>query len=77
MTEKPRAAVADPEDDIDLKKDVKEPVDSEPPAKPRRPKIADHISRQLKAVYDDMLDQPVPDRFLELLRALEDKKDAS
>lgn len=33
-----------------------------------------HIGRKLKASYDDILGQPVPDRFLELLKALEDKE---
>lgn len=32
----------------------------------------DHIGRQLRAIYDDLLSQPVPDRFLELLRQLDD-----
>ncbi|HVB90034.1 MAG TPA: NepR family anti-sigma factor [Beijerinckiaceae bacterium] len=35
------------------------------------PDVADHISRQLKAVYDDMLNQPVPDRFIDLLSQLD------
>jgi hypothetical protein len=33
-----------------------------------------HIGRKLKAAYDDILGQPVPDRFLELLKALEEKE---
>ena len=33
--------------------------------------IDEHIGRQLKAVYDDVLNQPVPDRFLDLLRQLD------
>jgi len=33
-----------------------------------------HIGRQLKAVYDDILSQPVPDRFRELLAALGEKE---
>ena len=32
----------------------------------------DHIGRQLRAIYDDLLSQPVPDRFLELLQQLDD-----
>jgi hypothetical protein len=33
--------------------------------------ISEQIGRQLRNVYDDVLAQPVPDRFLDLLRALE------
>ncbi len=36
--------------------------------------IQDHIGRQLRAVYDDVLNQPVPDRLLELLEELDGKK---
>ncbi len=28
-----------------------------------------HIGRQLRAIYDSVVNQPVPDRFLELLEA--------
>jgi len=34
-------------------------------------KIADQIGLHLRSVYDDVLAQPVPGRFLELLRRLE------
>ena len=30
-----------------------------------------YIGRQLRAVYDDVARQPVPDRFLELMKKLE------
>ncbi len=30
-----------------------------------------YIGRQLRAVYDDVAKQPVPDRFLELMKQLE------
>jgi hypothetical protein len=33
--------------------------------------ISEQIGRQLRSVYNDVLVQPVPDRFLDLLRALE------
>jgi hypothetical protein len=32
-----------------------------------------HLGRQLRAVFDDMAKQPVPDRFVQLLDALERK----
>ena len=34
-----------------------------------------HIGRHLKAAYEDILNQPVPDRFHQLLEAL-DKREA-
>lgn len=30
-----------------------------------------YIGRQLRAVYDDVVKQPIPDRFLDLMRQLE------
>lgn len=35
-----------------------------------------HIGRQLRAGYVDILNQPVPDRFLELLAELDHREDA-
>ena len=53
------------------------------PRSPRAPRMdmADQIGVGLRTVYNDVLSQPVPDRFFELLRQLEDaggslKKDA-
>ncbi|MGE0751573.1 MAG: NepR family anti-sigma factor [Variibacter sp.] len=37
--------------------------------------IQSKIGEQLRALYDDVLDQGVPDRFVDLLRRLEDKDD--
>lgn len=34
-----------------------------------------HIGRQLRAGYTDILNQPVPDRFLELLAELDQRQD--
>jgi Anti-sigma factor NepR len=48
-----------------------------------RAEVADQIGLGLRNVYDDVLSQPVPDRFFDLLRQLERvggpqlKKDAS
>lgn len=36
-----------------------------------KPDVADQIGRGLRSVYNDVLSQPVPDRFLDLLRRLE------
>ncbi|HMF05592.1 MAG TPA: NepR family anti-sigma factor [Methylocella sp.] len=42
---------------------------------PRKPasksEIADQIGMQLRSIYDDVLAQPVPGRFLDLLQQLE------
>lgn len=42
-------------------------------ARARRSKsqIADQIGMQLRSIYDDVLAQPVPGRFLDLLQELE------
>lgn len=39
--------------------------------------LADQIGVRLRSVYDDVLVQPVPERFLELLRQLESAPEAS
>ncbi len=36
-----------------------------------------HIGRQLRAGYVDILNQPVPDRFMELLAELDRREDPS
>ena len=38
---------------------------------PKPPNVKTYIERQLKSVYDDVLNQPIPDRFLELLNELD------
>ncbi len=38
-----------------------------------QPQVQDHIGRQLRALYDDVLGQPVPDRFKELMERLDRK----
>jgi Anti-sigma factor NepR len=43
------------------------------PAKKRTPNVKDHIGRQLRALYDEVAAQPVPDRFMELLNRLDAK----
>ncbi len=35
----------------------------------------DRIGNQLRALYDDLMQQPVPDRFVELLGRLEGRKE--
>ena len=36
-----------------------------------KPDVSDQIGRQLRTVYNDILSQPVPDRFLDLLKDLD------
>lgn len=36
--------------------------------------LQDHIGLQLRAVYDEVLNEPVPERFLKLLAELERKQ---
>jgi hypothetical protein len=38
------------------------------------PELQAHIGRQLRAVYDEVAQQPVPERFLKLLEELERKQ---
>jgi hypothetical protein len=48
---------------------------SEPAGDAARPGVTDvqaYIGRQLRAVYDDVVKQPIPDRFLALMKQLED-----
>lgn len=41
------------------------------PAPRMKPQVQEHIGRQLRAVYDDVLKQPLPDRFRELMEKLD------
>lgn len=41
------------------------------------PNVKTYIERQLKSVYDDVLNQPIPDRFLDLLNALDVRNEAA
>ena len=41
--------------------------------KPGAADVQAYIGRQLRAVYDDVVKQPIPDRFLALLEQLEAK----
>ena len=43
----------------------------DPEQQPPAADVHAYIGRQLRAVYDDVAKQPIPDRFLELMRQLE------
>ena len=38
------------------------------------PQAQDRISRKLKAMYDDVVNEPVPDHLMKLLKELDDRK---
>lgn len=38
------------------------------------PRVQSALGRELRAMYDGVVSQPVPDRFVELLSALEDRE---
>jgi hypothetical protein len=42
-------------------------------ARKRAVNVKDHIGRQLRAIYDEVASQPVPDRFMDLLNRLDVK----
>ena len=46
-----------------------------PNNKRRKPSVQDHIGQEFRAMYDEVLQQAIPDRFLELLNALDEKAD--
>jgi hypothetical protein len=53
--------------------------DDDRPAPALEPKLQAHIGRQLRQLYDQMVSEPVPDRFkalLDRLEGLETKPDA-
>lgn len=47
-----------------------------PATRPAIP-LPEHLTRGLKAMYDDILDEPVPDRFCQLLEALDRQQGAA
>jgi hypothetical protein len=51
------------------RQDMKAPTPNDAPDVP----IDEHIGRHLKAIYDDVLQQPIPARFLELINQLGDE----
>ena len=55
--------------------DVSVPGASDVPGgnKPGAADVQAYIGRQLRAVYDDVVKQPIPDRFLALMAELDDK----
>jgi Anti-sigma factor NepR len=56
-------------DDIVPQRGVKAPPAASTPGQRG---VNDHISRHLKRLFDEVVDQPIPDRFLELLNRLDE-----
>ena len=61
---------------IEMKQEIASPVHKMDAAEQNslEPELQDHIGIQLRAVYDEILNEPVPARFLELLAELERKQ---
>jgi len=45
-----------------------------PPARAPTPAVEQLISRQLRAIYDEVVSEPVPDKIVQLLAELERKR---
>jgi hypothetical protein len=67
-----------PEDvkDLPVQPDIASPHPTPPSAGEvaMEPELQAFIGRQLLATFDDVLNEPIPDRFLELLRKLEQQQ---
>jgi hypothetical protein len=52
------------------------PLADELPAanKPGEKSVKDHIGRHLKLIFDEVANQPIPDRFIELLDKLDERR---
>jgi hypothetical protein len=51
-----------PQGQVDSAKDKSDSLD---------PRIQNEIGKHLRAIYDDVINEPLPDRFMELLEKLE------
>ena len=53
----------------------KAPATAEKPGKPDKvAQLNEHIGKELRSMFDDVVAEPVPDRFRELLDELEKKQ---
>ena len=64
-------AAADPRTEVLTMADVPSRVRKTTAKTAANPEILDQIGQHLGKVYNDILSQPVPDRFLDLLQCLE------
>ena len=68
----------DQRDKVDDKLMENKPEAGRSPARRRGPSANKEahalIGRHLRSIYDDVLNQPIPDRFIDLLQKLEDDK---
>lgn len=51
--------------------------DASPPDRPSPPALDQLISRQLRAIYDEVVNEPIPERFVRLLEDLERRQGGS
>ncbi len=73
----PSARVSSSLVDAAVEPDVRSPVSPDPSVSVqtvRKPQLSDQIGNKLKSVYNEVLSQPVPDRFLDLLKELDGVK---
>jgi hypothetical protein len=74
MSERDQAKPEETED-LEVQPDVATaPAPPSPGDVVLEPELQAFIGRQLQATYDEVLNEPVPDRFLELLKQLETGK---
>jgi hypothetical protein len=59
--------------DADVTAQNNQTSDDEASPRPVSADMQQFIGRQLRAVFDDVAKQPVPDRFLELMKQLDNK----
>ena len=52
-------------------------ADSAEPPPRLTPAIEAELGKTMRAMYDNLLDQPIPDRFVELLRRLDEGRETS
>jgi hypothetical protein len=52
---------------------MKEPLREAKPKRSKRDKDSNQIDENLRRVYEDMVEDDIPDRFVELLRKLRDQ----
>jgi hypothetical protein len=52
----------------------KPPTTKSPDKDKRREQLGEHIGRELRAMFEDVVSEPVPERFQKLLEELERKQ---
>ena len=68
-----RALIAPPNDTSDAKK----PKSPKPPRDRKAAELGEHIGKELRAMFQDVVAEPVPEKFQKLLDELERKRSGS